>query len=163
MIKKFFTLAPGEEFLGVIRPSLWALVPRMLVSLVLIGFPFLFWQSLMSLGFMFGGLLGISALIIGTISLRDIRRQYLENGVYVTSIRVIDVYARRRSFRVTELLWTDVKEVTAPCSGIRGFLGYGTVFLHGNEGVGYSLMVTPVWKPELVMDALPRVYSSHTV
>lgn len=163
MIKKFFALAPGEEFLGVIRPSLWALAPRMLASLVLIGFPFLFWQSLMSLGLVFGCLLGAGALIIGTISLRDIRRQYLENGVYITSARVIDVYARRKSFRVTELLWTDVREVTAPCSGVAGFFGYGTVFLQGDEAIGYSLMVTPVWKPGLVVDALPRVYSSHTV
>ena len=159
MIKKFFTLEASEEFLGVIRPSLWLLTPRILSSMMLIMFPFLFWQSLLSLGVIFGGILGTSALVTGTISLRDVRRQYLENGVYITSLRLIDVHARRRSFRVTELLWSQVVSVTTPRKGISGFLGYGSIFAQGNNDVGYSFLMTPIWKPELVVSALPRVYS----
>lgn len=161
MIKKFFALKPGEEFIGVIRPSLWVLVPRMLASVVLIGFPFLFWQSLMALGLVFGAVLGVFALAIGTVSLRDIRRQYLENGVYITSERVIDVHARRRSFRVTELSWMQVKKVTAPRNGVFGLLGYGAIVMHGNDEVAYSLHVMPVWRPDLVLTTLPQVYSHH--
>ncbi len=161
MMKKFFILTSGEEFLGVIRPSLWLLTPRILASIVLIGFPFLFWQSLLLLGFVFGAVLGIVALAIGTITLRDVRRQYLENGVYVTSERIIDVHARRRSFRVTELSWKHVKKVTAPRKGISGILGYGAIMVQGNDGAEYSLLVTPVWRPELVLNTLPQVYSHH--
>jgi hypothetical protein len=161
MIKKFFTLASGEEFLGVIRPSLWLLTPRMLASLVLIGFPFLFWQSLLSLGLVFGAGLGVVALVAGTVSLRDVRRQYLENGVYVTSERIIDVHAHRRSFRVTELTWKQVKKVTAPRRGFSGLLGYGAIMVQGTDDAEFSLLVTPVWRPELVLNALPQVYSHH--
>ncbi len=161
MTKKFFDLHAGEEFLGVIRPSLWLLTPRMLASMVLIGFPFLFWQSLLSLGLVFGIVLGITALVIGTISLRDVRRQYLENGVYVTSERIIDVHARRRSSRVTELAWMQVKSVTAPRRGVFGVLGYGAIVMQGNDNALYSFRIAPVWRPELVLHTLPQVYSHH--
>lgn len=161
MIKKFFVLTSGEEFLGVIRPSLWLLTPRILASMVLIGFPFLFWQSLLSIGLAFGAALGVVALAIGTISLRDVRRQYLENGVYITSERVIDIHAHRRSFRATELAWSQVKRVTAPRRGIAGFLGYGAIVMQGNDDAEFSLLVTPVWRPELVLNTLPQVYSHH--
>lgn len=161
MIKKFFVLTSGEEFLGVIRPSLWLLTPRILASIVLIGFPFLFWQSLLSIGLVFGVLLGILALGIGTVSLRDVRRQYLENGVYVTSERLIDVHARRRSSRVTELSWKQIQKVTAPRRGISGLLGYGAIVMQGNADAEYSFLVTPVWRPELVLNTLPQVYSHH--
>ncbi len=161
MTKKFFVLTSGEEFLGVIRPSLWLLTPRILASIVLIGFPFLFWQSLLSIGLVFGGALGIAALAIGTVSLRDVRRQYLENGVYVTSERLIDVHARRRSFRVTELPWKHIRKITAPRRGIFGFFGYGAILMEGNDDAGYSFLITPVWRPELVLTTLPQVYSHH--
>lgn len=157
MTRKFFTLEPGEEFVGVIRPSLWSLAPRVLASLVLIGFPFLFWPSLIARGMFFGGFLAAAALVAGMISLRDIRRHYLENGVYVTSLRLFDVHAKRRSFRVTELHWSDVVGVESPRRGMRGLLGYGAIHVRGNETVGFSLLVTPVWKPELVRDALPKL------
>lgn len=157
MIKKFFTLEPGEEFLGVIRPSLWVLAPRVLASLALICFPFIFWKSLLGIGIFFGGPLGIAALVVGTIALRDVSRHYLENGVYVTNRRAIDVHARRSSFRVTELVWSSVDELSAPRKGVVGMLGYGSVHIRGNADVGFSLVVAPVWRPHLVIEALPRV------
>lgn len=160
-MKKFFVLASGEEFLGVIRPSLWVLAPRILASMVLIGFPFLFWQSLLTLGLVFGAALGVGALAVGTVSLRDIRREYLENGVYVTSERIIDVHARRRSFRATALTWKQVQNVTAPRKGIAGVFGYGAIVVQGTERAEFSLLVTPVWRPELVLNTLPQVYSHH--
>ncbi len=161
MTRKFFTLQPTEEFLGVIRPSLWVLVPRILAALVLIGFPFLFWQSLFARDLFFGSALGLIALGVGTTVLRDVRRHYLENGVYVTSERLIDVYARRRSFRVTELAFDRVKKITAPRLRVLGMFGYGALFMEGHEDIGYSFLVTPVWRPDLVLHALPQVYSHH--
>lgn len=157
MTRKFFILEPGEEFLGVIRPSMWSLTPRILASLVLIGFPFFLWSSLMSRGIFFGGILAALSFIAGMVSLRDIRRHYLENGVYVTSVRLIDVHAKRRSFRAVELPWASVVGVDAPRGGVRGLFGYGMIHVRGNEDIGFSLVITPVWKPEMVRDALPRV------
>ena len=161
MTRKFFTLQQHEEFLGVIRPSLWVLVPRILAAFVLMSFPFFFWQSLLALGVVFGVMLGGVSLSVGTVVLRDIHRQYLENGVYVTSQRCIDVHARKRSFRVMELPLSHVKAITAPRRGIFGLFGYGAIYMEGNDIIGFSLLVTPVWRPELVLHMLPQVYSHH--
>lgn len=155
--RKFFTLEPDEEFLGVIRPSLWSLTPRILSALVLIVFPFAFWSSLLYLGVLFGGLLGAVSLTIGTIQLRDTRRQYLENGVYITSRRAIDVHAKRKSFRITELSWDVVEKVVAMRKGLSSMIGYGHVCIRGADEDGFSLIVGPVWKPDLVIGALPKV------
>lgn len=155
--RKFFTLEPDEEFLGVIRPSLWSLVPRILSALVLIVFPFVFWASLLYLGVLFGGFLGAISLMVGTIQLRDIRRSYLENGVYITSRRAIDVHARRKSFRVTELPWSVVEKVVAMRKGLSSMIGYGHVCIRGADEDGFSLIVGPVWKPDTVITALPKV------
>ena len=155
--RKFFTLEPDEEFLGVIRPSLWSHAPRILAALVLIVFPFAFWSSLLHLGVLFGGLLSIVSLSIGTVQLRDTRRQYLENGIYITSRRAIDVHAKRKAFRVTELSWDVVDKVIAMRKGLSSMVGYGHVCIRGADEDGFSLIIGPVWKPDLVIDALPKV------
>lgn len=157
MKRKFFTLEAGEEFIGVVRPSLWTLAPRALSALTLIAFPFAFWPALLRLGTVFGAAFGVAVLCVGVAVLRDLRRQYLENGVYLTSLRAIDVFARRRSVRVTQLLWSDVEAVTATKRGPIGMIGYGSLMLKGTEAQGYSLLVTPLWKPDLVRTSLPRV------
>lgn len=155
--RKFFTLEPNEEFLGVLRPSLWSLVPRICSAFVLIVFPFAFWQSLLNIGVLFGGCLGAISLIAGVMEIRDVRRRYLENGVYITSLRAIDVHAKRRSFRVTELFWKEVEKVSVLRKGISSLMGYGHVWIRGIDADGFSLVVGPVWKPDLVALALPRV------
>lgn len=155
--RKFFALEPDEEFLGVIRPSLWSLVPRILAAFVLIVFPFAFWSSLLHLGVLFGGLLGVLSLVIGTTQLRDIRRRYLENGVYVTSRRAIDVHAGRKSFRVTELSWNAVEKIVAMRKGLSAMVGYGHICIRGADEDGFSLVIGPVWKPDAVITALPKV------
>ncbi len=155
--RKFFALEPEEEFLGVIRPSLWSLALRILSALVLIVFPFAFWSSLLYLGVLFGGLLGVLSLIVGTIQLRDTRRHYLENGVYITSRRAIDVHAKRKSFRVTELQWNVVEKIVATRKGLSSIIGYGHVCIRGANEDGFSLIVGPVWKPDAVIGALPKV------
>ncbi|MEK7632166.1 MAG: hypothetical protein AAB473_00035 [Patescibacteria group bacterium] len=155
--RKFFTLEPDEEFLGVIRPSLWLLTPRILSALVLIVFPFAFWSSLLYLGVLFGGLLAAISLVIGTTQLRDTRRQYLENGIYITSRRAIDVHAKRKSFHATELSWNVVEKIVAMRKGFSSMIGYGHVCIRGADEDGFSLIVGPVWKPDLVIGALPKV------
>ena len=155
--RKFFTLESDEEFLGVIRPSLWSLTPRILAAFVLIVFPFAFWSSLLHLGVLFGGLLAVISLVVGATRLRDTRRQYLENGIYITSRRAIDVHARRRSFRVTELSWDVVEKIVAMRKGLSSMIGYGHVCIRGADEDGFSLIVGPVWKPDAVITALPRV------
>jgi hypothetical protein len=157
MTRKFFTLEPSEEFLGVIRPSLWTLAPRALSALVLIAFPFAFWPALLRLGTVVGAAFGVAALCVGVATLRDLRRRYLENGVYLTSLRAIDVFARRRSVRVTQLLWSDIEAITATKKGPTGMIGYGSLLIKGTEVQGYSLFVGPIWKPDLVRTSLPRV------
>lgn len=157
MTRKFFTLEPGEEFLAVLRPSLWTLAPRAFSALTLVAFPFAFWPALLRLGTVFGAAFGVTVLCVGVAVLRDLRRRYLENGVYLTSLRAIDVLARRRSFRVTQLLWTDVEAVTATKRGPMGMIGYGSLLMKGTEAPGYSLLVGPLWKPDLVRTLLPRV------
>lgn len=154
--RKFFTLEPDEEFLGVLRPSLWLLVPRILAAFVLIVFPFVFWSPLLRLGVMFGGLLGVLSFVIGTVQLRDTRRQYLENGIYITSRRAIDVHARRKSFRATELSWDVVEKIVTMRKGLSAMIGYGHVCIRGADEDGFSLIVGPVWKPDLVVGALPK-------
>ncbi len=153
--RKFFTLEPTEEFLGVIRPSLWTLTPRVLAALVLVVFPFAFWPSLLTIGILFGGVLGAISCIAGVLVLRDVRRHYLENGVYLTSHRAIDVHARRRSFRTTELLWSNVEKVAAMYHGVSSIIGYGHVCIRGADVDGFSLVVGPVWKPDVLIPALP--------
>ncbi len=155
--RKFFTLEPDEEFLGVIRPSLWTLSPRILSALVCVVFPFAFWSSLLALGVLFGGVLGATSCIVGTLVLRDVRRHYLENGIYLTSQRAIDVYARRRSFRVTELPWKSVENVAAMYRGIPSMIGYGHVCIRGADTDGFSLVIGPVWKPDLLIPVLPSL------
>lgn len=155
--RKFFTLEPDEEFLGVIRPSLWSRTPRILAAFVLIVFPFAFWSSLLHLGVLFGGLLGVISLAVGITQLRDTRRQYLENGIYITSRRAIDVHAKRKSFRVTELSWDVVEKIVAMRKGLSSMIGYGHICIRGADEDGFSLMIGPVWKPDLVIGALPKV------
>lgn len=155
--RKFFTLEPDEEFLGVIRPSLWALTPRIVSAFVLIGFPFAFWSSLLNVGVIFGGFLGAISLTIGMMQLRDTRRQYLENGIYITSRRAIDVHAKRQSFRVTEISWNVVERIVAMRKGFSSTIGYGHICIRGADEDGFSLMVGPVWKPDAVIGALPKV------
>lgn len=155
--RKFFTLEPDEEFLGVIRPSLWSLTPRILAAFVLVVFPFVFWSSLLYLGVFFGGFLGALSLLVGTIHLRDTRRSYLENGIYITSRRAIDVHAKRKSFRVTELPWSVVEKIVAMRKGLSSMIGYGHVCIRGADEDGFSLIVGPVWKPDAVVSALPKV------
>ena len=155
--RKFFTLEPDEEFLGVVRPSLWLLVPRILIAFVFIVFPFVFWSSLLNLGVIFGGFLVAISLMVGTIEIRDIRRRYLENGVYITSLRAIDVHAGRKVFRVTELFWKEVEKISVARQGISACIGYGHVTIRGADVDGFSLVVGPLWKPDLVVSALPKV------
>ncbi len=155
--RKFFTLEPDEEFLGVIRPSLWSLTPRILAALVLIVFPFVFWSSLLYLGVFFGGFLGALSFMIGTTQLRDTRRSYLENGMYITSRRAIDVHSKRKSFHVTELSWSVVEKIVAMRKGLSSMIGYGHVCIRGADEDGFSLIVGPVWKPDAVVSALPKV------
>ena len=155
--RKFFTLEPDEEFLGIIRPSLWWLTPKILSALVLIVFPFAFWSSLLYVGVLFGGVLGMISLIIGTGQLRDIRRHYLENGIYITSRRAIDVHAKRKSFHVTELSWDVVEKIVAMRKGVSSMIGYGHICIRGADEDGFSLIVGPVWKPDLVIGALPKI------
>lgn len=156
-VRKFFTLEPEEEFLGVIRPSLWALMPRILGAFVCIVFPFIFWSSLLNLGVIFGGCLGTVSLVAGIVEIRDVRRRYLENGVYITSQRAIDVCAGRKSFRITSLLWKEVEKISVARKGISSIIGYGHVCIRGVDDDGFSLIVGPVWKPDLVVTALPKV------
>ena len=156
-VRKFFTLEPEEEFLGVIRPSLWTLIPRILCAFVFIVFPFVFWSSLLNLGVIFGGCLGAISLMAGIIELRDVRRRYLENGVYITSLRAIDVRAGRKSFRITALLWKEVEKISVARKGVSSMIGYGHVYIRGSDIDGFSLVVGPVWKPDLVVTALPKV------
>lgn len=157
MTRKFFTLEAGEEFIGVIRPSLWTLTPRALSALTLVAFPFAFWPALLRLGTVFGAAFGVAVFCVGMAILRDLRRRYLENGVYLTSLRAIDVFAGRRSVRITQLLWSDVEAVTTITRGPVGMIGYGSLMLKGTEAQGYSLLVSPLWKPDLVRTLLPRV------
>ncbi len=157
MTRKFFTLEPEEEFLGVLRPSLWTLLPRIFAALVLVAFPFAFWSSLLSAGLIFGGCIAAASLFIGMRSLRDTRRSYLENGVYITSRRAIDVFAGRSAFRVTEILWSDVDHIRVARKGISSMIGYGHVHIRGTNDDGFSLVAGPLWKPDLVVTALPRV------
>ncbi len=157
MNRKFYTLEPGEEFIGILRPSLWTLVPRALASLVLIIFPFVFWPALLHFGIFLGGAIGAGVFAVGLFALRDIRRFYLENGLSITSERVIDVYAKRRSFKVTELSWKNIDKILVERSGFFGMIGYGSLLLKGVDDVGYSLIVRPLWKPDLVRLSLPRV------
>jgi hypothetical protein len=67
------------------------------------------------------------------------------------------VFAHRRSVRVTQLLWSDVEAVTATKQGPIGLIGYGSLMLKGTAAQGYSLLVSPLWKPDLVRTSLPRV------
>lgn len=157
MTRKFFTLEPGEEFLGVVRPSLWTLAPRALSALTLIAFPFAFWPALLRLGTVAGAVFGVAVVCVGIATLRDLSRRYLENGVYLTSSRAIDVFARRRSVRVMQLLWGDVEKIIATKRGPIGVIGYGSLMLKGSEAQGYSLLISPLWKPDLVRTSLPRV------
>lgn len=161
MTRKFFTLEPGEEFIGVIRPSMWYYTPRILASLFLVILPFLFWSSLLASGFIFGAVIAIVSFIAGMVTLRDVRRYYLENGVYVTSLRLIDVFAGRRSCRIVELPWSSVVGVDILRRGLFGFFGYGSCTVRGNDDVGFSIVVSPIWRPHLVAQALPEVYSQH--
>lgn len=156
-VRKFFTLEPEEEFLGVIRPSLWVFVPSILSSFVFIVFPFIFWSSLLNLGLVFGACLSILSFFIGIVEVRDIRRKYIENGVFVTSLRAIDVRAARKSFQVTELSWKEVEKISSSRRGISSLFGYGHIIIRGADADGFSLRIGPVWKPDLVVAALPKV------
>lgn len=155
--RKFFTLDADEEFLGVIRPSLWTLVPRTLAAFTLVLFPVVFWSSLLNLGVLFGGCLGAISILIGGTILADTRRYYVDNGVYLTSRRAIDICASRRNVRSRELLWANVEKMLATRKGVVGLCGYGTVHIRGTKAEGFSLVIHPVWKPDLVVAFLPRV------
>ncbi len=157
--RKFFALEANEEFLGVIRPSLWSLVPRSFVLLVLITFPIAVWPSFLRLGFS-GVVIGVAAVVVGIMGLRDLRRHYLDNGIYLTSLRAIDVHAKRRSVRVTELRWHRVHEVTSVRQGIRSLVGYGALWIHGVPEEEFSLVIRPLWRPELVTDVVRKVHSA---
>jgi hypothetical protein len=156
--RKFFSLEPGEEFFGVIRPSMWALVPRSLALLALVVLPLTLWSSF--LGFQVVGLgSALLSMIIGIVGLRDIRRYYLENGLYITNFRAIDVFAKRKRTRVTEIRWTRVHSVHAVRRGISSLFGYGAVWVYGIPEEQFSLVIQPVWKPDLVTDIVRKVHS----
>ena len=157
MSRKFYSLEPGEEFIGVLRPSLWTLTPRVLASMMFIIFPFIFWPSLLHFGFILAGIMGAGIFSIGLFSLRDLRRHYLENGVSITSLRAIDVYAKRKNFKNTEIKWLNVQSVVTEKNGLMGLIGYGSLWIKGGEDVGYSIVIRPLWKPDLVQKALPKV------
>ncbi len=156
--RKFFTLEPEEEFLGVIRPSLWTLGPRILAWTVLLVFPFAVWQSFLSLGVV-GVVLAGASCLVGVLGLRDLRRHYLENGIYLTSLRAIDVYASRRRFRVTELRWARVHQVCAERRGVWSWVGYGTLWIHGVPEEAFSFAIRPLWRADLVTDMVRKVHS----
>lgn len=155
--RKFFTLEDNEEFIGVLRPSLWSLAPRSIAALILIAFPFTFWPSLLHWGVLVGGCFGVIIAGAGVAILRDLRRHYLENGIYLTSKRALDVFARRKNVRVVELRWNAIEKTFAERKGIRSWLGYGSMIMKGSEKEGFSLVITPLWKPELVATALAKV------
>lgn len=156
--RKFFTLEPDEEFLGVIRPSLWTLGPRILTWMMLLVFPFAVWQSFLSLGVL-GVVLGGTSCIVGALGMRDIRRHYLENGIYLTSLRAIDVHASRRAFRVAELRWQRVHQVQTERAGVWSWFGYGAFWIHGVPDEAFSLVVQPLWRAHLVTDMVRKVHS----
>jgi len=41
--------------------------------------------------------------------------------------------------------------------GVFSLIGYGHVCIRGADTDGYSLIVGPVWKPDLVIGVLPKV------
>ena len=129
----------------------------MMVALTLMTFLCLFWASFLNLGVLFGGCLGVACVVFGVGCLRDIRRQYLENGLYITSRRVLDVHATRRSFRTTALSWSAVENITTVHHGLLSVIGYGAVCVRGADAEGFSLVVDGVWKPDLVVASLAKV------
>jgi hypothetical protein len=157
MTRKFFTLAPGEEYIGVIRPSAWSVVPRACVGLIFVILPFFLWPSFLAYGVLVGGICGVASFFFGIWRLRDIRRHYLDNGVYVTNQRCLDVRATSRSFHVTELWWKQIAGIDVVQRGLFGVVGYGSLFFRGTDEVGFSFLVAPLWNPELVRRVLPRV------
>ncbi len=158
MKRKFFTLEPGEEFLGVLRPSVLTLIPRASVIVLCLVFPVFFWGPLLQFGLLPGLAMSIGLVVWGAVMLRGLQRRYVENGVYLTSYRALDVYVGWRAVRVTELRWANVEQTAVLRRGIASRFGYGHICVRGADPDGYSLLVGPLWNPDAVCMLLPKVY-----
>lgn len=157
MKRKFFTLESGEEFLGVLRPSVLTLVPRASASVMCLVFPVFFWGPLLRFGLLPWLFISVGLMAWGALTLRSLQRRYEEHGVYLTSHRALDVYTGWRTVRVTELRWADVEKTAVVRRGMASRLGYGHICLRGADPDGYSFLVGPLWNSDAVCALIPRV------
>lgn len=160
MNRKLFLPHEGETLLGVLRPSLWTVVPRSLVSGALIVFPFVVLFPLISLGPL-GLLIGAGMTLIGLYRMSKTRNRWLYSALYITDKRVVDVYLRGQQPYEEELVWQDIDEMTMRRSLFGWMFGFGTIRLEGTEDAEMSIELRAIPNPKVVQNFLLEV-QCHT-
>lgn len=160
MNRKLFSPNEGETLLGVLRPSLWTVVPRTLVSGALILFPFVFLFPLLTLGPL-GLVMGACMILLGLYRMTKARSRWLYSALYITDKRVVDLYMRGKQPYQEELVWQDIDEITMRRSIMGWILGFGTIRLDGTDDAEMTIELRAISNPKIVQNFLLEV-QCHT-